>query len=256
MLLELQDICFRYPRCTEILRNINVSVEDGEAVALMGSNGSGKTTLLMIAAGLLEPEKGLVLLEKKSLKEQLPEARRRIGLVFQDPNDQLFNATVYDELAFALRQLLHSNSEVDIRVKEVADRFGLTGWLSKTPYDLSMGEKRLITLASVIAYDPDILLLDEPTANMSSKVVREIEQVVVDAKKAGKAIVIASHDVEFVARTSDRVYIIYDGRTYGGADIVSVLSDKSLVDMADLNSNMVGLVLQWLDPRSQNPLAD
>jgi energy-coupling factor transporter ATP-binding protein EcfA2 len=119
-----------------------------------------------------------------------------------------------------------------------------------------MGEKRLITLASVIAYDLDILLLDEPTANMSSKVVREIEQVVADAKKAGKTIVIASHDVEFVARISDRVYIIYDGRTYGGADIVSVLSDKSLVDMADLNSNMVGLILQWLDPRSQNPLAD
>jgi len=132
----------------------------------------------------------------------------------------------------------------------------LTGWLSKAPYDLSMGEKRLITLASVIAYDLDILLLDEPTANMSSKVVREIEQVVADAKKAGKTIVIASHDVEFVARISDRVYIIYDGRTYGGADIVSVLSDKSLVDMADLNSNMVGLILQWLDPRSQNPLAD
>jgi cobalt/nickel transport system ATP-binding protein len=212
----------------------------------MGPNGSGKTTLLMIAAGLLEPERGSVLLEGKPLKEQLPEARKRVGLVFQDPNDQLFNTTVYDELAFALKQLLPSNKEVDIKVKEVANKFKLTNWLSKLPYDLSMGEKRMVALASVIAYDPDILLLDEPTANMSSKVIKDLEQVVVDAKKGGNAIVIASHDVEFVARTSDRIYIIYGGQTHGGADIISVLSDKSLVDMADVNSIMAELALQWL----------
>ncbi|MGQ9781756.1 MAG: energy-coupling factor ABC transporter ATP-binding protein [Nitrososphaeria archaeon] len=256
MSLKLDRICFKYPHGTEILRNASLSVEGGEAVTLIGANGSGKTTLLMIAAGLLEPDKGTVLLAKKPLKKQLPEARKRIGLVFQDPDDQLFNTTVYDELAFALRQLLNSSGEVDMRVKEVANKFGLVDLLNKVPYDLSMGEKRMVTVASIIAYDPDVLLLDEPTANMSSKTAKSIEQVVVNAKKAGKAVLIASHDIEFVAEVSDRVYVIYDGSIYGGSDVISVLSDKSLVDMADMNSTLVKLVLQSLKPELQNPLRD
>ncbi|MEM2794045.1 MAG: ABC transporter ATP-binding protein, partial [Candidatus Methanomethylicia archaeon] len=138
-MLRVENVCFKYPGGVEVLKNVSFTASRGEVVAVVGPNGSGKTTLLMIAAGLLEPSKGLVLLDNKPLKEQLPEARRRIGLVFQDPDDQLFNPTVYDEIAFTLRQLLHTEKDVDKRVSEVAWKFNLVDILDKPPYKLSIG---------------------------------------------------------------------------------------------------------------------
>jgi len=204
--------------------------------------------MLMVAAGLLEPKRGVVLLKEKPLKEQLPEARKRIGIVFQDPNDQLFNPTVYDEVAFSLNQLYSSVEEVDKRVKETAERFNLKHLLSKPPYKLSVGEKRIVTLASIAAYDPDVLLLDEPTANLSSRTIKEIEQVIEEARNTGKAVVVASHDVEFVAEVSDRVYIIDNGTTVGGLDAKSVISDESLLALADMKPPIVLQTLRLLKP--------
>jgi len=248
MLLKLEKIYFEYPGGVEVLRDASFSADRGEVVAIIGPNGSGKTTLLMIAAGLLEPKKGKVLLEEKPLKDQLPEARKKIGLVFQDPNDQIFNPTVYDEIAFALRQLYSSAEEVDRRVREVAEKFNLKQLLNKPPYKLSVGEKRMVTLASVIAYNPDVLLLDEPTANLSSRTIREIEEVVEDCRDADKAVVVASHDIEFVAKVSDRVYILNNGSILGGSDAKSMLSDERLLELADMKPPLVLQTLRLLKP--------
>ena len=234
MLLEVKNISFSYPGNIKVLREASFSVDRGEVVAIIGSNGSGKTTLLMVAAGLLEPEKGLVLFNSKPLKEQLPEARKWIDLVFQDPDDQIFNPTVYDEIAFTLRQIFSKREDIDRRVFEVAEKFKLKNLLEKPPYRLSIGEKRRVTLASVLAYDPKILLLDEPTANLSTKSVEEVERTVVEAKDAGKAVVVASHDVEFVAKVADRVYILNNGSTIGGESVKSILTNESLLTLADM----------------------
>ena len=234
MLLKLENIYFKYPGEVEVLKGANLSADRGEIVALIGPVGSGKTTLLMIAAGLLEPERGTVFLDGKPLKDQLPEARERIGLVFQNPDDQIFNPTVYDELAFALNQICNSTTEVDSIVRSVADRFNITHLLSRPPYRLSMGEKRIITLASIIVYNPDILLLDEPTANVSSRIVEIIKSVLFEFKQSKKATVVASHDAEFIAEVSDRVYVINNGVTIGGLDSKTILSDEKILAMADL----------------------
>lgn len=243
MLLKVENIHFEYPGRVKVLRGASFSVDRGEVVAIIGPNGCGKTTLLMVAAGLLEPKEGIVLLGGKPLKNQLPEAREKIGLVFQDPNDQLFNPTVYDEIAFALHQLFFSLEDVDRRVKEIAEKFDLKHLLRKPPYNLSVGEKRMVTLASVIAYDPEVILLDEPTANLSAGTIKEIEWVIEDFRNKNKAVVIASHDVEFIAEVSNRVYILNNGSTRGGLDTESVLSDESLLALADMR---LPLVLQTL----------
>ncbi len=237
MLLKLEGIYFKYPGEVEVLKGANLSVDRGEVVALVGPVGSGKTTLLMIAAGLLEPERGAVFLDDKPLRDQLPEARERIGLVFQNPDDQIFNSTVYDELAFALRQIYSSTAEVDRIVRKVAEEFNITHLLNRPPYRLSMGEKRIVTLASIIAYNPDILLLDEPTANVSLKMIEVIKSVVDEFKQSNKAAVIASHDVEFIAEVSDRVYVISNGVIVGGLDSKTFLSNDELLAMADLKVN-------------------
>ncbi|UCE29357.1 MAG: ABC transporter ATP-binding protein [Candidatus Bathyarchaeota archaeon] len=254
-LLTVKNIHFRYPGNVQVLNGASFSAERGEVVAIIGSNGSGKTTLLLIAAGLLDPQNGLVLLGEKPLREQLPEARKKIGLVFQDPNDQLFNPTVYDEIAFTLRQLLSSEEEVERKVRQVAQKLKLGNLLARPPFKLSMGEKRRVTLASVLAYDPDILLLDEPTANLSVKYVEETEQVIMNAKNAGKAVVIASHDVEFVANVSDRVYIINEGSMQGGSNAKSILTDESMLKFADMRPPLVLQTLKVLRLESHdNPL--
>jgi cobalt/nickel transport system ATP-binding protein len=254
-MLRATNIHFRYPGNVKVLKGASFSADRGEVVTVIGSNGSGKTTLLLIAAGLLEPQEGLILLGEKPLREQLPEARKKIGLVFQDPNDQLFNPTVYDEIAFALRQLLSSEEEVERKVKQVATKLKLGNLLARPPFKLSMGEKRRVTLASVLAYDPDVLLLDEPTASLSVKYVEETEQVVMSAKNAGRAVVIASHDVEFVANVSDRVYVINDGSMQGGLSAKSILADESMLKFADMRPPLVLQTLKVLKLESHdNPL--
>lgn len=251
MLLRVDKIRFEYPGGPEILREATFNADKGEIVAIIGPNGSGKTTLLMVAAGLLDPSKGIVYVEDKPLREQLPKIRSRIGLVFQEPDDQLFNPTVYEELAFALRQLLNSIEEVDEKVREITKKFNLKEIINKPPYKLSIGEKRIVALASVIAYDPDILLLDEPTANLSSGPIKAIEEILQEAKKSGKVVVIASHDVEFVASVSDRIYVIDKGSTIGGINARSILSDDSMLTIADMNPPLVLQTLRELGLESQ-----
>ncbi|MGB6681010.1 MAG: ABC transporter ATP-binding protein [Candidatus Bathyarchaeia archaeon] len=251
MLLRVDKIRFEYPGGPEILREATFNADKGEIVAIIGPNGSGKTTLLMVAAGLLDPSKGIVYVEDKPLREQLPKIRSRIGLVFQEPDDQLFNPTVYEELAFALRQLLNSVEEVDEKVREITKKFNLKEIINKPPYKLSIGEKRIVALASVIAYDPDILLLDEPTANLSSGPIKAIEEILQEAKKSGKVVVIASHDVEFVASVSDRIYVIDKGSTIGGINARSILSDNSMLTIADMNPPLVLQTLRELGLESQ-----
>jgi cobalt/nickel transport system ATP-binding protein len=232
-MLMLKDVHFKYPGDIEILKGVDLTVERHEIVAVIGPNGSGKTTLLMVAAGLLEPETGEVLLDGKPLRNQLPGARRRIGLVFQDPDDQLFNPTVHDEIAFAPHQIFNPEY-VEEKILEVADKFNLRGILNKPPYKLSVGEKRMVAMASILVYDPELLLLDEPTANLSYTPIEEIKRILMDSRGKGKAVLIASHDVEFIAETADRVYVLNGGILHGGENAKFILSNENLLALADM----------------------
>jgi len=251
MLLNVKNILFKYPAGQLVLKGANFSADKSEVVSIIGPNGSGKTTLLLIAAGLLEPNKGEVLLEERNIRDQLPEIRRRIGLVFQDPDDQLFNPTVREEILFTLRQLFSNSKVIKDKISNIAKKFELKSILDKPPYRLSMGEKRIISLASILAYDPDLLLLDEPTANLSSIPIDKIEKIIKKAKNSGKSIVIASHDVEFIAKVSDRIYVIDSGRMLGGTDTRSVLSDDHLLSLADMKPPLVSQTLRALGVKKQ-----
>jgi len=209
-LIEAIDVWFTYPGGVQALRGVSIEVRRGEVLAVVGPNGSGKSTLLLILAGLLKPEKGLVLFEGRRI-EEVRELRRRMGVVFQNPDDQLFNPTVYDEIAFTLRQLGLRGVELDERVREVAERFGLAHLLNRPPYRLSYGEKRLLAIASAIAHNPDVLLLDEPTANLSSGWVNRVRHLVEELRSGGGTAVVASHDITFVMEVADKICVLVDG---------------------------------------------
>ncbi|MEM2021023.1 MAG: ABC transporter ATP-binding protein [Zestosphaera sp.] len=211
--LLLKDVWFSYPSSNApVLRGVTLELRGSELMIVRGPNGSGKSTLLLVAAGLLKPERGEVLLDGVPLQSQLPAARRRIGITFQNPDDQFFNATVYDEIAFALRQLKLSENAVRERVTEVAGTLHIESLLERPPYRLSGGEKVKVALASVLAYNPEILLLDEPTAYLTSEAKEMILRILTDLRDRGKAIVITTNDPYLTGHPIDKVYTLVDGR--------------------------------------------
>ncbi|ABM80111.1 energy-coupling factor ABC transporter ATP-binding protein [Hyperthermus butylicus] len=212
--IEARNLWFSYTRKNPVLKGVNLRVKAGEVVALAGPTGSGKSTLLLLLAGLLTPDKGEVLLDGRPLSEQLPMARQRIGILFQNPDDQLFNPTVYDEIAYALRSLGLEESIVRERVHSIARQLGIEELLPQPPYKLSIGQRRLVALASILVYDPDILLLDEPTANLDRQGIMVLSRAIRTAARRGKIVIMASHDLDAIIEYSTRTCILHDGRLY------------------------------------------
>ncbi|MCE4628376.1 MAG: energy-coupling factor ABC transporter ATP-binding protein [Desulfurococcales archaeon] len=193
-LLEIREVRYRYSREQPwILDGISMSFEAGHVYCILGENGSGKTTLLLVMAGLLEPSEGEVLLEGKPLREQLPSARRRIGILFQNPEVMLFNPTVLDEIAYGPRQLFPED-EARKRAVETAKRLGIEGLLNRPTTSLSFGEKKIVALASILSYDPDIVLLDEPLSNLHPSRKKRVLETISDLAGEGKLVVVTSPD--------------------------------------------------------------
>ena len=221
-LLEAKKIWYKYPGMDQwVLKNLDIVLEKHKVILVTGPNGSGKTTLILILAGLLEPQKGEVLLHGKPLKEQLPGARRYIGVLFQNPETMLFNPIVYDEIAFAPRQVFHDEEVVEKKIHSVLEQLGLNKeYLDRHTFKLSYGEKKLIAIASIISYDPEVLLLDEPLTNLSRRYRDKILELIRNWRKQGKAILIASHDIEEYMDIYDKCYILESGRLTNDCDLL------------------------------------
>lgn len=235
MLIEAYDLSYSYPDGMVALRGAYLKADRGEIVAVIGANGSGKTTLLLTIAGLIEPNGGAVLLEGKPLSERIPEVRRRIGFLFQDPDDQLFNPTVFDEIAFALRMLRIDEGDVEAMVRGIASKLCIDALLDRRPYRLSFGEKKLVSLASILVYDPDILILDEPFSGLTSSIAAMVEEVIRESKIHGKTIILAEHNLDIVARLADRVYVMSGGSILAEGKPEDIFYDEKLLSEAGLS---------------------
>lgn len=193
--------------------NINIEIERGEIVGVIGHTGSGKSTLLQHLNGLLKPDSGRVLLDGEDInkdKKTLRAARFKVGLCFQYPEYQLFEETVYKDIAFGPKNMGLDGDEIDRRVRRAAEFVGLSaGHLEKSPFDLSGGEKRRAAIAGVMAMEPEVLILDEPTAGLDPKG-REVILSLVRAyrEKTGSTVILVSHSMEDVARIADRVLVL------------------------------------------------
>lgn len=212
-----KDLWFKYSS-DYVLREANIRIDPCIITAIVGATGSGKTTLLFLLSGLLEPTRGEIYYNGKPLREILPATRKHIGILFQDPSDQLFNSTVYDEIAYSLRTLGLHEDVIKERVLKTAEILGLGQMLHKRPYTLSLGEKKKVALASIIVYDPDILFLDEPLANLDYNNSSLLERLILNLKKQCKNIVITTHSIEFALRVGDVIYSIVNGRLIGPFD--------------------------------------
>ncbi|MBA4351904.1 MAG: energy-coupling factor ABC transporter ATP-binding protein [Rhodobacter sp.] len=216
ILLELEDIQFSYPGQPPVLRGASLGLAAGERVALVGPNGSGKSTLLRIALGLLRPARGTIRAfgETRQREADFVDLRRRIGLVFQDPDDQLFCPTVAEDIAFGPLNLGHSRAEALRMVDQVLDQLALGHLRDRITHHLSGGEKRLVTLATVLVMRPDVLLLDEPTNALDPE---NEERLLAILQALPQAILLVSHDPGFRARLVQREERLVNGQVSGNS---------------------------------------
>ena len=217
--LELQQVSFRYSdRGAFALQDIDLTIQQGEFLGIIGHTGSGKSTLVQLFNGLLKPTQGAVLLDGEDLRDKavLRQARQRIGLVFQRPERQLFAATVEEDVAYGPRNFGLEEDEVGTRVQEALASVGLdyATYAHRPPLELSGGEKRRVAFAGVIASHPDLLVLDEPTAGLDPQAASSLMGVVQGLYAQGAGIVMVSHSMEDIARYCHRILVLNEGRTF------------------------------------------
>ena len=238
-LFEVRQLCFRYG-ARNALENIDLGIAPGERVVLLGSNGSGKSTLLRLLDGLYLPTSGSIhfdgveLTEARLADPKLSIAfRRRVGLLFQDPDVQLFNATVFDEIAFGPLQLGWTREQVVAAVDEALNLFNIAELSDRAPYLLSGGEKKRVALASVLVVKPEVLLLDEPTAALDPKSQSQLIEFL-QALPATTTVITATHELSRIEDFAQTGYILQQGRIVKHGSISSMLNDSALLRRADL----------------------
>jgi len=234
--IETINLSHIYPDGTKAIENINFSVEKGKNIAILGPNGAGKSTLLHHFNGLLMPTSGKVnVLGKEVTKQNLDEIRQKVGLVFQDPDDQLFARTVALDVAFGPTNLKLSKAEIAQRVNWALEVTDLKGLENKSPSNLSGGQKRRASIAGVLAMKPEIIILDEPMSNLdpktSSKVLKLLMQL---NKELGLTLIIATHDVDLVPLFADEICILNKGQILMQGPPQEIFSQAELLRSVDL----------------------
>ena len=218
--LSVKNLIYGYSKGTPFekgaLKGVSVDFEKGEIVALIGHTGSGKSTLLQHLNGLLKPDSGEILFEGESIhssKETLRKCRFNVGLCFQYPEQQLFDSTVYKDVAYGPRNMGLSSEETDKRVRDSVAYVGLSEeYLEKSPFDLSGGEKRRVAIAGVLSMEPKVLILDEPTAGLDPVGKNNLLKLIKDYnKKTGNTVIFVSHNMDDVALVADKVVVMNDG---------------------------------------------
>ncbi|MEO0246273.1 MAG: ABC transporter ATP-binding protein [candidate division WOR-3 bacterium] len=201
--IEIIDLRFSYEDKKEVLKGINLKVYENETLSIIGENGSGKTTFLLCIAGLLK-YKGKILIDGKEFNESL---RKKIGFLFENPDDSLFMPKVYDDVAFAPKNF-GFNGNLDEIVKDALKKAGVSGFEERIPHHLSFGEKKKVSLATILSYNPEIFLLDEPTLGLSPKSRKEFIELIKNLKGTK---IIATHDIEMAEEISERIIVLDEG---------------------------------------------
>lgn len=226
--LEVRNLKFSYPDGQAAIRNMSFTIHHGEAVGIIGANGAGKSTLLMLLMGVLFPAAGDVLVgDVRLTPKTLPLIRQRLGLVFQDPDDQLFMPSVYDDVAFGPRNLLLDEGEVKRRVADALARVGITHLQDRAPFKLSGGEKRSAAIAAVLALEPDVLIMDEPTTALDPQSRRRVINLL---NSFDHTKLITSHDLDMVVATCNRILVIKNGEIAADGTAAEILSNQALLE--------------------------
>jgi energy-coupling factor transport system ATP-binding protein len=233
--IEAIDVHYSYPNKVEALKGVSLTIKDGEFIAIMGQNGAGKSTFVKHFNGLLKPSIGNVKVNNvETTKTSVATLSRNVGFVFQNPDHQLFSETVEDEVAFALKNFGFEKEVIEKRIDWALNLLSLTQYRKTSPFLLSGGERKRVALASVLAWDPETLVLDEPTIGQDHEQKEKLRQFILQMQTQGKTVVAVTHDVEFVAECNPRVVLMKEGKIVADGMGNDILTDPVLLEQASI----------------------
>jgi cobalt/nickel transport system ATP-binding protein len=242
MMIQLQNISFRYPDRTEALSNITLRVREGEKLVIAGANGAGKSTLFLILNGILKPMSGHYVFDGKQVKyskADLLQLRKNVGIVFQEPDSQIFSASVIDEVSFGPLNLGLPHHQVREQVDMALTALDIAHLQNRPAHLLSYGQKKRVTMASVLSMNPRILIFDEPTSGLDPVHAAEIVALLHRLHQQGKTIIISTHDMNLAYQWASRIVVLNQGQVLGDGSPADIFSNPSLIGESGLELPMI-----------------
>ena len=249
-MLEVRNIKYSYNNDYQALKGVSLKIEKGEMVALLGKNGAGKSTLFLHLNGIYEPDEGKVFIDGEELKydkKSLLKFRQKVGIVFQNPDDQIFAPTVEEDVAFGPLNLGLSMGEVQDRVEEALERVGMSGFEKTAPHHLSGGQKKRVAIAGILAMKPEIMVLDEPTAGLDPQGVTNLVKLLKELNDEGITIVISTHEVDLVPDYANRVFVLVGGELIAEGTPKDIFSQPDILESANLKIPIVTELFQQIE---------
>ncbi len=249
-MLEVKDLKYAYNSEYEALKGVSLKVEQGEMVALLGKNGAGKSTLFLHLNGIYQPDSGKVFIDGEELKydkKSLLKFRQKVGIVFQNPDDQIFAPTVEEDVAFGPLNLGLSMEEVQKRVVDALARVGMSGFEKKAPHHLSGGQKKRVAIAGILAMKPEVMVLDEPTAGLDPQGVTDLSVLLKELNDEGITIIISTHEVDLVPNYAKKVFVLVDGLLIAEGTPKEIFSQPEILEKANLKVPIVTELFQKLE---------
>lgn len=247
-MFKINNLTYQYDKKRKALDNVSMDFDKGNIIGIIGSNGSGKSTLFNNLMGILKATSGEILYRGNNLKydkKSLYKLRREVGVVFQDPEKQIFYSMVYDDIAFALRNIGTDEDIIKVRINQALDAVNGKDFIDRPVHSLSYGQKKRVAIASVIAMNNDLILLDEPTAGLDPESTKAIVEIIKSLHNKGKKIVITSHDMNLIYDICDYVYVLNQGNIIASGTVEEVFTDDEKISKA-------GLELPWLVKINKN----
>ena len=249
-MLEVKNIKYSYNSDYQALKGVSLKIERGDMVALLGKNGAGKSTLFLHLNGIYEPDEGQVFIDGEELKydkKSLLKFRQKVGIVFQNPDDQIFAPTVEEDVAFGPLNLGLSMEEVQDRVEEALARVGMSGYEKKAPHHLSGGQKKRVAIAGILAMKPELMVLDEPTAGLDPQGVVDLSILLKELNAEGITILISTHEVDLVPDYANKVFVLVDGLLVGEGTPKEIFSQPEILEKANLKVPIITELFQQLE---------
>lgn len=241
-ILEARDVEFQYPDGTQALKGVSLGIQKGKKIAVLGPNGAGKSTMFLHFNGILRPKRGKILFSGEEVRynhSSLMSLRKNVGIVFQDPDIQLFSASVFQEISFGPLNLGFTKEQVAKKVHDAMAATGITELEKKPTHFLSYGQKKLVSIADILAMEPLVIICDEPTAWLDPKHTLRVLELFDRINKNGTTVIISTHDVDMAYSWSDYLYIMNDGKIVGEGTPQDVFQNDELLKLADLQKPLL-----------------
>jgi energy-coupling factor transport system ATP-binding protein len=247
-MIEAENVHYSYASKVEALRGVSLTIKDGEFVAIMGQNGAGKSTFVKHFNGLLKPSMGTVKINGvETTKSSVATLARNVGFVFQNPDHQLFSETVEEEISFALKNFGFKPEVIEQQVTWALELLSIAQYRKTSPFLLSGGERKRVALASVLAWDPQTLILDEPTIGQDHEQKEKLRQFIMQLQTQKKTVVAVTHDVEFVAECNPRVVLMKEGKIVADGEGKEILTDPAMLELSSIVLPQIAQVFTKLE---------